>query len=682
MDSGKKRIEKLRNQVEHHRGLYHTHDTPEISDEAYDALVRELLDLEIKEGLSAESLTQKIGGTVIEKFKKVKHTTPQWSYDNVFNYDELVKWDEKLERFLVGVGYTGSRVYTAELKIDGLKIILTYKKGVLVQAATRGDGSVGEDITHNIIEVKSVPKKLTEKVDAIVVGEAWMQKSDLEKINVERAKNNEQLFANTRNAAAGSLRQLDANVTRRRNIQTFIYTIDKLEINGKNIHPNTQSGSLQWLKENGFSVNDKTKLLKSISEIEQYYQKYIPLRDNFEYGVDGVVIKFEDLVLSEKVGYTAKAPRFAIAYKFPAEEVTTIVEDIAVQVGRTGAITPVAHMRPVLVAGSTVARATLHNIDEIHRLGLKIGDTVILKKAGDVIPEIIRVLPELRSGKEKVFYMPKYCPECNKELIRKQLGSVPLDKGGSKGGFVGELSVAYYCPNKNCPAQILGQLIHFVSKKGLNIVGLGDRIIEKLLEENIISTALDIFKLKKSDLVNLEKFGDKSAENTIASIQKSRTTTLARLIYGLGISHVGEETAMLIANICNKPNDFLHLDVDSLVAVDGIGTTVADSVLDWLAEDANVELYKKLLSEITITEVVKSSSKLVGKTFVITGTLPTLSRDQAKQLIIDNGGKVSGSVSAKTSYVLAGTEPGTKYKDAQKLGVQIIDEVGLKGLLI
>ncbi len=663
MANGKKRIEQLRALVDYHRGLYHTHDAPEISDEAYDALVRELLDLENKEGLTTESLTQKVGGAVIEKFKKVKHQTPQWSYDNVFNFDELTKWYEKLERFLAGVGYNGPRAYTAELKIDGLKIILVYEKGVLVQAATRGDGSVGEDITHNILEIKSIPKKISAPVNAIVVGEAWMQKSDLEKINSERNKNGEQLFANTRNAAAGSLRQLDANVTRGRNIQTFIYTIDKLvDAKGKNIHPNTQSGSLAWLKENGFSVNDKTKLLKSISDIEKYYQKYIPIRDSFEYGVDGVVIKFEDLVLSERVGYTAKAPRFAIAYKFPAEEVTTIVEDIAVQVGRTGAITPVAHMRPVLVAGSTVARATLHNIDEIHRLGLKIGDTVILKKAGDVIPEIMRVLIELRTGSEKTFHMPKKCPECGKEVVQKT-------------NSIGEQSVAYYCPNKNCPAQILGQLIHFVSKKGLNIVGLGDRIIEKLLEENIITTALDIFKLKKSDLVNLEKFGDKSAENTIDSIAQARTTTLARLIYGLGISHVGEETAMLIANTCNKPNEFLHLDSDTLVAVDGIGGTVADSVLDWLSEDANVELYKKLLAELTITEVVKSSNKLSNKTFVITGTLPTLSRDQAKQLIQDNGGKVAGSVSAKTSYVLAGTEPGTKYKDAQKLGVQIIDEV-------
>ncbi len=662
MTTGKKRIEQLRALVDYHRGLYHTDDTPLISDEAYDALVRELLNLEQNSGLNSDTPTQKIGGAIIEKFKKIKHQTPQWSYDNVFNFDELTKWDEKLERFLSGVGYTGPRTYTAELKIDGLKIILTYERGLLVQAATRGDGSVGEDITHNILEIKSIPKKLTDAFDVIVVGEAWMKKSDLEKINAERAKNNEQLFANTRNAAAGSLRQLDANVTRGRNIQTFIYTIDKLEISGKNIHPNTQSGSLAWLKENGFSVNEKTKLLNSINDIEKYYQKYIPIRDSFEYGVDGVVIKFEDLVLSERVGYTAKAPRFSVAYKFPAEEVTTVVEDIAVQVGRTGAITPVAHMRPVLVAGSTVARATLHNIDEINRLNLKIGDTVILKKAGDVIPEIIRVLPELRGGKEKTFHMPKKCPECGKEIVQKT-------------NSVGEQSVAYYCPNKNCPAQILGQLIHFVSKKGLNIVGLGDRIIEKLLEENIISTALDIFKLKKSNLVDLEKFGDKSADNTLASIAQSRTTTLARLIYGLGISHVGEETAMLIANTCSKPNDFLHLDVDSLVAVDGIGGTVADSVLDWLSEDVNVELYKNLLKELTINEVVKSSNKLDNKTFVITGTLPTLARDQAKQLIQDNGGKVSGSVSTKTSYVLAGTEPGTKYKDAQKLGVQIIDEV-------
>ncbi|MGI9118188.1 MAG: NAD-dependent DNA ligase LigA, partial [Minisyncoccia bacterium] len=484
-----KRIEKLRDLVEHHRQLYHTHDAPEISDEAYDALVRELSELENKHSLKSESPTQKIGGSVIDKFKKIKHQKPQWSYDNVFNSEELIKWDEKLGRFLEGVDYTGKRAYTAELKIDGLKIILTYKKGVLVQAATRGDGQIGEDITHNVMQIKSVPKNLNTKLDVVVVGEAWMKKSDLEKINIERSKNNEPVFANTRNAAAGSLRQLDASVTAGRNIQTFIYHIDSLtDETGTDLRPKKQTGILTWLKENKFSVNETFKLCENIYEVEKYYKKYVPLRDGFEYGVDGVVLKLEDIVLSESVGYTAKSPRFAVAYKFPAEEVTTILEDIVIQVGRTGAVTPVAHLKQVLVAGSRVSRATLHNMDEIQRLDVKIGDTVILKKAGDVIPEIIKTILELRTGKEKAFHMPKKCGECGSVLVQRK-------------NSTGDTSVAYYCPNKYCPAQVLGQLIHFVSKKGLNIVGLGDKIIEKLIEQNIITNASDIFNIKKPDLV-------------------------------------------------------------------------------------------------------------------------------------------------------------------------------------
>lgn len=664
----KDKIQKLRAVVETHRGLYHTHDTPEISDEAYDALVRELLALEEQfPQFAKESPTQKVGGEVLEKFTKVKHETLQWSYDNLFDHSELVKWEEKTQRFLAKTPYADALpVYVTELKIDGMKVVLTYKAGKLVLGATRGDGQTGEDITHNMRVIKSIPQDLGVDIDLIVVGEAWMKKSDLEKTNKTRAKEGLPLFANTRNATAGSLRQLDSSITRDRHIQTYMYAIDKIvDRSGKISVPKTQKQTLVLLASLGFSINDDYHCCGTIEDIEAYYQSWVGKKDKEQFGIDGVVIKIDQLDLCEALGYTAKAPRFGVAYKFPAEEVTTEVLDIQVQIGRTGALTPVAHLRPVRVAGSTVSRATLHNQDEIERLGIRIGDTVIIKKAGDVIPEVVRVLAELRTGKEKKFHMPKVCPICGSEVKKETIGGKDTT------------SAALYCSNKNCFAQDLERMIHFVSKKGMNIVGMGDRIVEKLMTEGLISEYADIYELEQGDLEVLEKFGEKSAENLIASITASKKTTLPRFLYSLGIRHVGEETAELIAkNFPNVLASHQSLEASHLESMEGIGPIVAKEFVEWFSDSHNQEIVSKLLKHVRIESVhpVASIQSLAAKVFVITGSLETMSRDEAKDKIKSLGGKVSSSVSKNTDYVLAGENPGSKYDDAQSLGVKIIDE--------
>ncbi len=668
-------MEQLRKEISRHGKLYHTDDAPEISDEAYDALVRELLALESEHpefvGSLLDSPTQRVGGEVLEKFVKVHHEVSQWSYDNIFDHDELVVWETKIHRFLAKTPYAGSELsYITELKVDGMKIVLTYKRGKLVLGATRGDGSIGEDITHNVRVIASIPQDLGYDIDLIVVGEAWMKKSDLVKTNEQRAREELPLFANTRNATAGSLRQLDSSITRARNIQTFFYAIDKFESHdGKIGESKTQEEILKTLGKLGFSVNPDHVLCHTMDDIEVFYQTWIHKKDAEEYGIDGIVIKLNDLAVSSALGFKAKSPRSGVAYKFPAQEVTTIVEDIQIQVGRTGALTPVAHLRPVLVAGSTVSRATLHNEDEIARLGVRIGDTVILKKAGDVIPEVVRVLTELRTGREKVFHMPKTCPVCGSPVRKESIGT----REG--------ISAALYCSNKNCFAQDLERLIHFVSKKGMNIVGMGDRIVEKLMTEGLVSEYPDIYELKQGDLEVLEKFGEKSAENLIASIETSRKVSLSHFLYALGIRHVGEETADLIATKIQEPiTKYQTISKETFESIEGVGPVVAEEIVKWFSDKHNQEILSKLLKYLTIEEPGtknQESKKLTGKTFVLTGTLETMSRDEAKARIKYLGGKVSSSVSSQTDYVVAGSDPGSKYDDAKKLGVTILTEQDL-----
>jgi len=660
------RVKQLRELVEYHRQKYHRDDSPEISDEAYDSLFRELEVLEktkLKES-NTLSLTKKVGGKILDKFTKVKHKTSQWSYDNVFSKEELTLWDTRVQNLLKKEGFETKRSYVCELKIDGLKIILTYKKGELVQGATRGDGEIGEDITENVRMIESIPKKLLFPIDCIVVGEAWMAKDDFDTLNKERVKNGEPLFANTRNAAAGSLRQLDTSITAQRKIKTFIYAIDEIISNNtKIVKPKTQKETLDLLEKLSFSVNKESKYFTTLEKVHDFYKVQSNKKDSYQYGVDGLVIKINDFSQCDVLGYTAKAPRFGIAFKFPAEEVTTIIEDIVVQVGRTGALTPVAHLVPVRVAGSLVSRATLHNEEEIERLGLMIGDTVIIKKAGDVIPEVVRVLVELRPKNSKKFLPPAHCPVCGSVTEKKSIGK-------------GSVGVALYCVNKKCFAQEVERLIHFASKKGMNIVGMGDSIVEQFAESGLVGSFPDFYELTEGDILGLPLFAELKSKNIIESIEKSKKVTLHRFLYALGILHVGEETAYILAEHFKSFDKIKNALYENLILIDGIGEVVAESVQNYFKDSENKEMLERLLTHVKIEKIQpkKGSSILKGKTFVLTGTLPNLSRDEVKKMIKELGGTVTSSVSKNTDYILLGDNPGSKYDEGQKLGIQMISE--------
>ncbi len=661
--SSLQRIQELRSLLEHHRVLYHVHDTPTISDEVYDSLMKELLLLEVQypEADSPLSPTKRVGGHTLDAFVKVKHDVRQWSFDNVFNLEELTAWEERNCTLLRKEGIDSLPTYIAELKIDGLKVILTYENGMLIRGATRGDGEVGEDITENIKTVRSIPLVLPEPVSITVIGEAWMKKKDLEKINVSREKENLPLYANTRNLAAGTLRQLDPRVVASRNLQLFAYDIE----GGAYA---TQQEELDTLARYGFLVNKDHMYCKNLFDIQKFYDVWTHKRANQDYGIDGLVVKINERLLFDTLGYTAKSPRGGIAYKFPAEEATTVLEAITMQVGRTGAVTPVAELRPVLIAGSTVKRATLHNEDEIARLDARVGDTVMVRKAGDVIPEIFEVLHDLRPKRAKKFVMPTTCPECGSLLSRESLGK--------------DMSAALYCKNKECPAKHLEGLIHFVSKKGMNIDGMGDRIVEEFRSLGLIHDYASIYKLTKDDISGLEGFGEKSADNLLFAINESRNVPFRRFLYSLGIRHVGETTAKDIAKHFSTIDALQQATFEELSQVEGVGQKVAESITTFFADAKNATLVNNLLKEITIiSEETSGGTSLSGLTFVITGTLSTLSRDNAKKLIEDNGGKVAASVSKATSYLLAGEGGGSKRTDAEKLGISIISEQDLTKII-
>lgn len=677
------RINDLTELINYHRSKYYTQDAPEISDTVYDSLIQELVLLENKypKLKKANSPTVLVGDRPIEAFVKIKHKYPQWSYDNIFSYNELIAWHDRVMRFAekegVKINNSDSKLdsrldLVCEQKIDGLKIILTYENGVLITAATRGDGEIGENVTHSVSVINDVPKKIDKNINIVVVGEVWMDKSDLDKLNKHRAKIGEPLFANTRNAAAGAIRQLDPAVTRERNLKTFIYHIDNYEVGGKHVAINTQAETFKILKKYGFSINEPVLYSNDLQQVQKVYDQQVLNKESYGHGVDGMVIKLNNLKLSETIGYTAKSPRFAVAYKFPAEEVTTKLLDIHLQVGRTGAITPVAVLEPVLVAGSVVSRATLHNQDEIDRLGIRIGDTVILRKAGDVIPEIVEVIEKLRSknASKEAFKIPNMCPECA-TLLENHTTTT------------GDESVAVFCPNKHCPAQIIERAIHFASRKGMNIVGMGDRIVERLIELGIVQDFSDFFKIKQSDLIELERFGEKSVDNLIESIEKSKNVELSNFIYALGILHVGEETAELIAKNILDAKSAPNQTYDDLVKIDGIGERVANSFTEWFLDERNLSLYNELVNILKIQkpDIINQNQNFSNKVFVLTGTLNEFSRDEAKALIKKGGGSVASSVSKNTDYVLAGDNPGSKYTDAQKLGVKIITEPEFKKML-
>jgi DNA ligase (NAD+) len=646
----------------------------------------EAIENEYPELRTTDSPTQRVGGEPLKEFVKVRHAVPQWSFDDIFDHDDLIAWGEKVKNFMEKSGIAGEKLeYCCELKIDGLKVVMTYEKGKLIRAATRGDGSIGEDVTNNIRTIRAIPLSLSQPEDMIAVGEVWMSINDLNRINEERGRTGEPLYANTRNLAAGSLRQLDPKVTASRNLDSFAYDIDRI---GSQF-PDTQAGELKMLHSLGFSTNPHWKVCGDIDEIEAYYKAWTSKRHSLDYQIDGIVIKIDSRKIQDALGYTGKSPRWGIAYKFPAEQVTTILEDIVFQIGRTGVITPVAVMKPVLVAGSVVSRATLHNEDEIKRLDLRIGDTVILQKSGDVIPDIISVVKELRPKDSRPFKWPTHLSACGGD---GRIERVP-----------GE--AAWRCVNEDSFDQQKRRFYYFVSKHCFDIDGLGPKVIDALLESGLVSSFDDIFKIEKGDLLSLERFAEKSADNLISAIEKARKITLARLLASLSIPQVGEETAYDLAKHFRKMADsgamtekntasismkalklIMRSSNDDFLSIYGVGDVVARSLVEWFADKDNEKLVADLLKQVALVDengVVISSTasstsanteRLAGKSFVFTGTMPTLDRYVAQKMVRDNGGDVSSSVSKNTSYVVAGAEAGSKLDKALKLGVKIIDE--------
>lgn len=674
----KERVEKLKKAIDRYRYEYHVLDKSSISPEALDSLKRELSELEEKypELIAPDSPTQRVAGEPLKEFKKVVHKIPQWSFNDAFSEDDVIKFDERVKNYLKKFNLADDLQaealqphYTCELKIDGLKIVLEYERGILKTAATRGDGKVGEDVTLNVRAIESVPLKLNRPVDIIVEGEVYMPKSQFEKLNKIQKKKGEEIYANPRNIAAGTIRQLDPRIVAERGLSTFIYDVALTSEDP----PKSQFEELHYLEGLGFRINKNFKLCKNIEEVIEYWKKWQKDKEREDYLIDGVVVKVNDRNLQMMLGYTGKAPRFGIAFKFPAEQVTTVVEDIVLQVGRTGVITPVAHLRPVMVGGSTVSRATLHNQDEIERLDVRIGDTVILQKAGDVIPDIVSVLKEMRTGKERKFVWPEFVPDC-----------------GGDGRIVRvEGEAAWKCKNKNSFAQKKRKLYHFAGKQAFDIEGLGPKIIDLLLEHGLIASYDDIFTLKKGDLLALPRFGEKSADKLIKSINKARNISLPKLIVALSIPNVGEETAILIdRSFKSQISKLKAASKEELEKIDGIGPVVAQSIFDWFRDKENIKILNRLLKQITIkkshstgSRLVPSASKLSGKTFVLTGTLSSMTRNEAKERIRSLGGDISNSVSKETDFVIAGENPGSKYDKALKLGVNILTEEEFKNLL-
>lgn len=654
----KDRINKLKKTIESHRYLYHTLDTPTISDEAYDSLVRELESIEKKypELKNENSPAERVGGEPLKYFIKVSHAVRQWSYDDAFDFEELTKWDEKVRNFIRKEGLEKEEVeYCCELKIDGLKVVLTYEDGKLIRAATRGDGMIGEDVTNNVRTIESIPLKLNKNISIIVEGEAWIGHKDLEKINKFRLKEELPLYANTRNLAAGAIRQLDPKMAKERKLQSFMYDIDLSNSKSKE----TQSEEISFLKELGFNINPNFAVFKDLLGVQKYYEIWAKKKSSLDYGLDGIVIKINSNKIQKALGYTAKSPRWGVAYKFPAEQVTTVVEDIVLQVGRTGVLTPVAHLRPVVVAGSRVSRATLHNEDEIRRLDVRIGDTVILQKAGDVIPDIVSVVKELRNKKIKEFVWPAKVMQCGGD------GSIERIPG----------QVAWRCVSRDSLEQIKRKFHHFVSKKSFDIEDMGPKVVDVLLEENLISEYADIFTLERGDLLALPRFAEKSVDNLLVAIDKAKGVTLARLVVGLSIPQVGEETALDLSRHFKTIENLRNASFEKIVVLLGVGPIIARSVVEFFNSKENKKVLDNLLTQIKIEkEKDKKSNKLNGKKFVVTGTLPKLSRDEVKNLIRENGGEVSESVSKETSFLVAGESAGSKYEKAETLGVPILNE--------
>ena len=653
----KNRIKKLRDEISLLQVKYHEEDNSNVSDEIYDSLVRELRDLENKHPdlkIESNSPLERIGGKPLDSFKKVKHEIRMTSLNDVFSDEEVYDWEKRIKKIL-----NKDFSYFCELKLDGLSASLVYEKGIFTRGATRGDGFVGEDITENLKMINTIPLKLIPPYDDYmeIRGEVVMRKSVLVNLNKEQEKLGKPTFANTRNAAAGSIRQLDSSVVKSRNLDFFAWDIAKMSSSFLN-----HSEEHQMLRSMGFQVSKYEKKTKNIKDIFGFIEDIGKKRDSLPYGTDGMVISVDELEYHDILGVVGKAPRYMVAYKYKAERATTIVTDITVNIGRTGAVTPLAHFTPTLVAGSTVSKATLHNMDQIDRLDIRIGDTVVIQKAGDVIPEVVEVLLTMRTGKEKKFKMPEFCPVCNSKIERKETQNEQSTA-----------SVAFYCINKNCPARNRRGMQHFVNI--FEIYTIGPKILDRLKDEGLISDVADLFTLEKSDLSGLERFGEKSAENIISSVDSHKRVLLWRFIYALGIIHIGEQTSRDLANKFESLDNLIKASKEEINSIENIGPAVSESIFEFFRDKSNLVLIDKLLKNgVSIYHEKIKRGVLFGKTFVLTGTLSEMSREEAKKKIIENGGSVSSSVSSKTSYVLAGENPGSKYSDAQKNGVKIISE--------
>ena len=651
-----KRIKELRKQVEYHAKRYYDDDNPEITDFEYDMMMLELRTLESQfpELITKDSLTQKVGGTVKEGFQKVEHEVPLQSLQDVFDFDEIEAFDERVKKQAEENGIENPQ-YVVETKIDGLSAALGYVDGKFVRGATRGNGLVGEDVTENLKTIKTIPQELSEKINITVRGEVFISKKDFEEMNQEREENEEETFANARNAAAGSLRQLDSNITKNRPLDIYIFNVQKIE--GKEF--NSHYEELEYLRKLGFNVNPVLIPCKDTEEVIKAIQKIGEDRENLTFGIDGAVVKVDDLNLRKIMGTTSKVPKWAIAYKYPPERKETILKDITFQVGRTGVITPMAILEPVKVAGSTISKTTLHNEDFVKEKGLKIGDRVIIQKAGDVIPEIVEAVVSKRTGEEKDFEMPKVCPVCGAEAVREE----------------GEAAVR--CTGIECPAKLYRNLVHFVSREAMNIDGLGENIIGVLLEKKMISNIADIYDLKFEDIASLKKNGKKFAQNLIDSINASKENDLYRLITAFGIRHVGVKAAKILAKTYNNIDNLAEADVENLSQVEDIGPIVANSIREFFGQEQTKDLISRLKQAGVNTQRLKEDDedeRFTGKTFVLTGSLENFSREEASNIIEKFGGKTSSSVSKKTSYVLAGEDAGSKLTKAQNLGVTIITE--------
>ncbi len=660
----KKRIEKLRKEIQRHNYLYYVLDKPEISDSAYDSLKRELIELEkqFPEFITPDSPTQRVGGTPLKEFKKVTHKVPMLTLQDASNEKEMEDWLKRIERLLAPSEFQKLDFF-AELKMDGLAISLIYKNGILERASTRGDGYTGEDVTQNIKTIRCIPLKIRlfalsphykvpEEIE--IRGEVYMEKRAFEKLNEEQRKKGLEGFANPRNAAAGSVRQLDPRITAQRKLAFFGYDIVT------DLGQKTHQEEHQLMKILGIPQNPLNRYCKNLKEVIRFHKEIAKKREKLPYEIDGIVVNVNDNFIFEKLGVVGgRMPRASIAFKFPGKEATTRVKGIVVQVGRTGKLTPVADLEPVSLGGVTISRATLHNFEILKKLDVKIGDTVVVQRAGDVIPEVVRVITSLRSGNEKEFKIPSTCPACNSPLIKKP----------------GE--VDYYCSNKDCFASRRRFLYHFVSKKAFDIVNLGPKIIDRFIEEGFISSPVDIFKLKKEDIVSLFRFGEKSAENIISAIEKAKEIPLARFIYALGIRYVGEQTAIDLANHFGSIEKLKKAPLSEISSILNIGEIVAKSVYDWFRNEKNLELIRELKKagvKIIPPQKREKEEKLKGLKFVFTGTLKSMTREEAKEKVRDLGGEVVGSVSKNVDYVIVGENPGSKYEKAKKLGVKTTSE--------